>query len=154
MKKNLFLLTALIVSVSMILSACGSAATPAPTAMPAPTTAPAATQAPAPTSAPAAPAATATATANPTATPFPVASCQSGKTCVRWYVGLGTGTNAVQIPVQQQVVDDFNSSQNQIQLILEIVPNANAVDVLNTEIASGNGPDIIGPVGWAGSNAF
>ena len=125
-----------------------------PTAMPAPTTAPAATQAPAPTSAPAAPAATATATANPTATPFPVASCQSGKTCVRWYVGLGTGTNAVQIPVQQQVVDDFNSSQNQIQLILEIVPNANAVDVLNTEIASGNGPDIIGPVGWAGSNAF
>jgi multiple sugar transport system substrate-binding protein len=73
---------------------------------------------------------------------------------VRWYIGLGTGTAAVQIPVEQQVVDDYNASQSKIQLVLEIVPNASAVDVLNTEIASGNGPDIIGPVGFTGSNSF
>ena len=155
MKKQLFLLTALIVSVSMILAACGSAATP--TSAPA-TAVPAATntllrpqlqqilqlQLPAPT----------TVSPTPTLTPFPVASCQSGKTCIRWYVGLGTGTSANQIPQQQAVVDAYNASQNNVQLILEIVPNASATDVLSTEIASGNGPDIIGPVGFAGSNAF
>jgi multiple sugar transport system substrate-binding protein len=151
MNKKLFAFTALIISLSMILSACGTPAT--------------ATQAQPPAAAAtdtqAAPAAADTATPGPTAVPvpptptaFPVAACQSGKTCVRWYIGLGTGTAAVQIPVEQEVVDDFNASQDKIQLILEIVPNASAVDVLNTEIASGNGPDVIGPVGFTGSNAF
>lgn len=153
MKKQLFLLTALIVSVSIILAACGSAATPtsAPaTAVPAATN----TAAPAATNTPAATAAPTTASPTPTLTPFPVASCQSGKTCIRWYVGLGTGTSANQIPQQQAVVDAYNASQNSVQLILEVVPNASATDVLSTEIASGNGPDIVGPVGFAGSNAF
>ncbi|HVN77863.1 MAG TPA: hypothetical protein VMW38_02600 [Terriglobia bacterium] len=153
MKKNLFLLTALIIVASMILAACGGAAAPAPTAAPVATD----TQAPAAPAATQAPGATATPTVAPataTTTPFPIAACQAGKTCVRWFVGLGTGTNAVQIPVEQQVVDDFNASQSKIQLILEIVPNNSANDALATEIASGNGPDIVGPVGWAGSNAF
>jgi len=152
MKKNLFLLTALIIVASMVLAACGGGA-PAPTAAPAATD----TQAPAAPAATSAPAATATPTVAPataTTTPFPIAACQSGKTCVRWFVGLGTGTNADQIPVEQEVVDDFNASQSKIQLILEIVPNNSANDALATEIASGNGPDVVGPVGWAGSNAF
>ena len=46
MKKQLFLMTALIISVSMILAACAPAAAPAPTAAPAATQAPAATAAP------------------------------------------------------------------------------------------------------------
>ena len=37
---------------------------------------------------------------------------------------------------------------------MEILPYAAAKDTLSTEIASGSAPDIIGPVGWAGSNAF
>ncbi len=50
---------------------------------------------------------------------------------------------------------DFNSSQDKIQLILEIIHNdASTNDILATEFASGNGPDIVGPVGWAGSSAF
>jgi len=151
MKNKLFVFTTLVIAASMILSACG---TPATATQAPPPPAPAATDTPA---APAAPAATEAPTAVPataTLTPFPVAACQSGKTCVRWYVGLGTGTNSVQIPVEQEVVDDYNASQSKVQLILEIVPNASATDVLNTEIASGNGPDVIGPVGFAGSNAF
>lgn len=73
---------------------------------------------------------------------------------IRWYVGLGTGTNPEQIEIQEEVVADFNASQDEIELILEIVPNESARDTLATQIASGNGPDIIGPVGWGGSNAF
>src|SRR5580765_7837921 len=156
MKKIVYVMSLLVVA-SMILTACGGAATPAPTQAPAQTQAPAATEAPA-TDTPAAPAATEAPTAvppTPTLTPYPVADCQAGKTCVRWFVGLGTGTNVEQIAVQEDVVKDFNASQDKIQLILEIIPNNSSTnDILSTEFASGNGPDIVGPVGWAGSNAF
>jgi phosphonate transport system substrate-binding protein len=65
-KRLTFSLLALIVVFAMTLSACGSAATPAPTAMPAPTQAPAATDTQAPTAVPA------TATTAPTAAPTAV----------------------------------------------------------------------------------
>lgn len=73
---------------------------------------------------------------------------------IRWFVGLGTGTDPVQIEIQEQVVADFNASQDHIELVLEVVPFDAAKDTLSTQIASGSGPDIIGPVGWGGSNAY
>ncbi len=73
---------------------------------------------------------------------------------VRWFVGMGTGTDPVQVRAELEVVNKFNAMQDDINLILEIVPFDSAKDVLSTQIASGNGPDIIGPVGWGGSNAF
>jgi multiple sugar transport system substrate-binding protein len=73
---------------------------------------------------------------------------------IRWFVGLGTGTEPEQIAIQEEVVEDFNSSQDGIELVLEVVPYDAARDTLATQIASGNGPDIIGPVGWGGSNGF
>ncbi|MBN2148852.1 MAG: extracellular solute-binding protein [Anaerolineales bacterium] len=76
------------------------------------------------------------------------------KVQVRWYVGLGTGTDANQVEIEQAVVDAFNASQDRIELVLEVVPYDSAKDTLATQIAAGNGPDIIGPVGWGGSNAF
>jgi multiple sugar transport system substrate-binding protein len=78
----------------------------------------------------------------------------SDKVQIRWFVGLGTGTNPEQVAVQEEVVADFNASQENIELVLEIVPYDSARDTLATQIASGSGPDIIGPVGWGGSNAF
>jgi multiple sugar transport system substrate-binding protein len=105
--------------------------TAAPTSAPAATQAPAATDVPEPTSAPAA-----------------------GKVQIRWFVGLGTGTNPEQVAVQDEVVADFNASQDAIELVLEIVPYESARDTLSTQIASGAGPDIVGPVGWGGSNDF
>jgi multiple sugar transport system substrate-binding protein len=98
----------------------------------------------------------------PTATPEKVTVKETvvvpgevaGKTNVRWYVGMGTGTDPVQVRAELAVVNAFNASQDKINLILEIVPYDSAKDVLSTQIASGNGPDIIGPVGWGGSNAF
>ncbi len=73
---------------------------------------------------------------------------------VRWFVGLGTGGNPEQIEAQEAVVEAFNSSQDEIELILEIVQNDVAYDTLSTQIASGNAPDIIGPVGIRGANAY
>lgn len=153
MKKFMYVLSLMVVA-SMILAACGA---PAPTeAPPAATEAPA-TEAPAATEAPGAteaPAATEAPVATATTTPYPVAECEGGKVCIRWFVGLGTGTDAPQIATQEEVVSDFNASQDAIQLILEIVPYASARDALSTQIASGAGPDIVGPVGWGGSNDF
>ena len=77
-----------------------------------------------------------------------------GPVVVRWFIGLGTGTDASQIPVEMQVASDFNHSQSKITLVPEFVPNATARDTLAHEIGSGSAPDIVGPVGWIGSNTF
>ena len=73
---------------------------------------------------------------------------------VRWYVGLGAGTDAELIDAQQAIVDDYNASQDDIELVLEIVDNAQAYDVLSTQIAAGNAPDIVGPMGIRGRASF
>jgi multiple sugar transport system substrate-binding protein len=45
------------------------------------------------------------------------------------------------------VVDEYNASQDKYELLLEIVDNDVAYDTLSTQIAAGNAPDIVGPVG-------
>lgn len=127
MKKLLYVLSLLIIA-SMVLTACGT-----------PAGEPAATE-------PAAP-------AEPAATE-PAAPASTDKVQIRWFVGLGTGTNPEQVDIQNEVVADFNASQDKIELMLEIVPYDAARDTLSTQIASGAGPDIVGPVGWGGSNDF
>lgn len=128
--KVMYLLTI----VSFLVAACGGAT---------------ATQAP-PTSAPA----TEPAATEPAATEAPATEAPTGKVQIRWFVGLGTGTDPGQITVQEEVVSDFNASQDNIELVLEVVPYESGRDTLSTEIASGAGPDIVGPVGWGGSNDF
>jgi multiple sugar transport system substrate-binding protein len=88
-------------------------------------------------------------TAEPTEPP-----ATSDKIQIRWFVGLGTGTDPAQLPAQEKAAADFNASQDEIELVVEVVPFDSARDTLSTQIASGAGPDIIGPVGWGGSNAF
>ena len=78
----------------------------------------------------------------------------SGPVELRWFVGLGTGTDPEQQAVQQEVVDEFNAAHPNIKLTLEIVPYEQAYETLATQISSGAGPDIVGPVGWSGSAAF
>jgi len=132
MKKQLYVLVAILIAATMILTACGTAAT---TAAPAPATAAPATAAPA--------------TAAP-ATEAPA----TGPVLIRWSIGVGTGADPAQVTVENSVVQDFNASQDKIHLIMEVIPNASARDTISTEIAAGAGPDIVGPVGWIGSNAF
>jgi len=76
------------------------------------------------------------------------------KTKVRWYVGLGAGTDTPTLEPQKAVVEKFNKSQNDIELILEIVETNNAQATLATQIAGGNAPDIVGPVGIKGRDNF
>jgi multiple sugar transport system substrate-binding protein len=76
------------------------------------------------------------------------------KVQVRWFVGLGAGSDEGTFAGQQAVVDEFNASQDAIELVLEIVDNDVAYDTLATQIAAGNAPDIVGPVGIRGRDSF
>jgi multiple sugar transport system substrate-binding protein len=78
----------------------------------------------------------------------------AGKTTVRWFVGLGTGTDAGQVEVEQKIVNEFNASHPDINLVMEVINYNASRDTLSTEIASGNPPDIVGPVGVSGAEAF
>ncbi len=74
---------------------------------------------------------------------------------VTWFVGLGQGTDASQIDAQQQVTDDFNASQDEVELVLNVSADYDTGrDTLSTLIAAGSAPDIIGPVGVGGSNDY
>ncbi|MEQ8676339.1 MAG: extracellular solute-binding protein [Aggregatilineales bacterium] len=73
---------------------------------------------------------------------------------IRWYVGLGAGTDGPVIEAEEAFVAEFNESQDSIELILEVVDNTQAYDVLNTQIAAGNAPDIVGPMGIRGRASF
>lgn len=82
-----------------------------------------------------------------------VASAQ-GRTRVVWFVGLGTGSDPAQQEAQENVVARFNASQNEVELVMNVVAHNAAADALSTLIASSQAPDIIGPVGFDGSNGF
>jgi multiple sugar transport system substrate-binding protein len=73
---------------------------------------------------------------------------------IRWFIGLGGGMDPAQVVIEQQVADDFNASHPGIHLSLETVDNATSKNVLRAEIANGNAPDLVGPVGWSGANSF
>ena len=73
---------------------------------------------------------------------------------IYWYIGLGAGSQPAQIPLEKEFVEKYNASQNEIQLITIIVDNKYARDNLTAQIAAGNAPDIVGPVGTAGRAAF
>jgi multiple sugar transport system substrate-binding protein len=145
-------LLALTMVIALIAVACGGAtATNAPSASAAPTTAasePAATEA-------------------PIVTPVPGQGglTSDGRPLIRWFVGLGTGERPNHIAVQQTVVDAFNAAHDpsneayvagnsDIVLSLEIYRNAVAYDTLATQIATGNAPDIIGPIGVRALQSF
>ncbi len=94
--------------------------------------------------------------AAPVATPLPVTGSQPdpGDVLVRWYCCLGTGDAPEQVEVQLKVTEDFNASHQGIHLQFEGFVYAGARDALSTQLASGNGPDIVGPVGIGGAEAF
>lgn len=143
MRKTLSTLVAVAIMVSFVLSACAAPATQAPQApQDQPTTAP--EEKP-----------TAVAEEKPTEAVQPTAiPVDPNKVTIRWFVGLGTGTDPNQVEIENKIVEEFNASHPNINLIIEIVNYNGARDTLSTEIASGNPPDIVGPVGVSGAEAF
>ncbi len=129
MRNKWFSLLSVLLLVGLLATACGPTATPAPTAAP-------------------------TEKATEAATQAPVAPPSGQRTRVRWFVGLGAGSDEPTFAPQQAVVDEFNASQDKIELVLEVVDNNSAYDTLATQIAAGNAPDIVGPVGIRGRDSF
>ncbi len=75
---------------------------------------------------------------------------------VRWFVGLDPlGTEAAQVNAEKAFVANYNAvNKAGILIKLEVVPSAVAADRLRDEMAAGNSPDIIGPVGVGSRSGF
>ena len=128
---------------ALMLSACGgSTVTPSPSA--GTSTAPS-------TEAPGSIAATASPSSGPTAIPTVP---PGGPVTIKWFCCLGGGDDPSTLKTFAQLVTAFNASHPNIKLILDHVAYAGARDTFATELASGNGPDIVGPLGVGGANAF
>ncbi len=137
-------------TVAIVVGACGgTTATATPSTAPsvaAATTAPSATVAQTPIPSPS--------VVNITPAPIAAGPGPNGGTVVRWFIGLGAGTQPAQIGPEQAFIKAYNDSQKDVYIQFEIVDNTQASSILKTEIAAGNGPDIIGPVGVEGLNLF
>ena len=145
MQRTLGRMAVLLAVLALLVGACGPAAT---------SSAPSA----APSAASAAPgeSAEASGSAEPVPTPLPVTGSQAdpGDVVIRWYCCLGTGDAPEQVEVELKVTEDFNASHEGIHLQFEGFIYQGARDALSTQLASGNGPDIVGPVGIGGAEAF
>ena len=131
----------LLVAVALVVGACNASASPSSSTA---SVAPAAST-------------TASASAAPAITPVPLppnAPGPNGGTVVSWFVGLGAGGQPQQLAAEANFVDAFNKSQKDVYISLEIYNNNVAGSILKTQIAAGNAPDIIGPVGVEGLNLF
>ena len=100
------------------------------------------------------------ASASPSPTPIPTpvivgpSNVGEGVTLIRWYCCLGTGDDPSQVEIEKKVIDTFNKAHKDIQIRGEFVLYDQAYTQLTTEIAAGDPPDLIGPVGFGGANAF
>jgi multiple sugar transport system substrate-binding protein len=94
------------------------------------------------------------ATPAPTALPVTGSEAKPGDVIIRWYCCLGTGDAPEQVEVQLKVTEDFNASHPGIHLQFEGFVYAAARDALATQLAAGNSPDVVGPLGIGGAEAF
>ena len=89
--------------------------------------------------------------------PIAAASAPNGGKVVRWFIGLGTGGKPEQIAAEQKFADRLQrrrQTRTRSTCRIEIYDNTRRRDTLQIEIAAGNPPDIIGPVGVEGLNIF
>ena len=73
---------------------------------------------------------------------------------IKWYCCLGTGDDKSQLPIEAKVVDDFNKSQSHIKLVFDHVAYDGARAAFSIRIASTTPPDVVGPLGVGGAEAF
>ena len=146
MGQRLGRLGVLLASIALIAAACGSSAGSPAASSDASAGASAAASADA--------GASADASAAPTPASTPATTGQPGDVEIRWYCCLGGGDAPSQVADEQAVAEAFNQANPGIHLTFEAVPYSGARDALATQIGSGNGPDIVGPVGIGGAEAF
>lgn len=74
---------------------------------------------------------------------------------IRWFIGLGAGSNPEEVEREEAFVELFNEAYgDKYRLVMDVVTNETAYDVLKTQFASGDVPDIVGPVGVRGMYSF
>jgi len=73
---------------------------------------------------------------------------------IHWFCCLGAGDDELQVPTEEEVVAAFNESHDDIELVLEIVDYDDAFAAMSVHVAGGTPPDIVGPVGVSGAEAF
>jgi len=124
-RKLTFLVLALLLTGSLLLAACGGAATEAPVE-------------------PEAPEAEA-----------PEAEAPAGeKAKVVIFIGMGTGTDPDQIAAQEALAEEFNSTHDDIEVEFLIVPHEEAPERYLAMIAGGNAPQLVGPNGTSTISQF
>ena len=73
---------------------------------------------------------------------------------IRWFIGVGTGRTPDAVETARAFVENFNNSQDKIELSLQVATSSthDAIDKLKAEIEAGNPPDIVTPanIGWSG----
>jgi multiple sugar transport system substrate-binding protein len=79
---------------------------------------------------------------------------KAGKVEVVWFCCLGGGDGEEQVVVEQAVADEFNATHDDIYLTFARTPYEGAFDALSTRIGADDPPDIVGPLGIGGGNAF
>jgi multiple sugar transport system substrate-binding protein len=99
---------------------------------------------------------TATPTLPPVDQPTPATepTPATGEVNLRWYCCLGTGEAPEQVPVEEQVAADFSAQHPTATLTFEAITYGEAYNTLATQIAAGNPPDVVGPAGVGGLEAF
>jgi multiple sugar transport system substrate-binding protein len=97
---------------------------------------------------------TSTAPGASVAQPSAASAAPGGVVEIRWFCCLGGGDAEEQVEVEKAVAEAFNAAHPNIHLTFEVTAYAGARDALSTQIASGNAPDIVGPVGIGGAEAF
>lgn len=90
------------------------------------------------------------------AVPFAPALAQDGgePVVITWFIGLGAGGQPEHQAAQNEIVEEFNAEHDDIELEIIVADFDVSRDTLSTLIASGDAPDIIGPVGIGGSNDY
>jgi multiple sugar transport system substrate-binding protein len=73
---------------------------------------------------------------------------------IKWYCCLGTGDDKTQLPIEAKVVEDFNKSHPHIKLVFDHVAYDGARAAFATRLTSPNPPDVVGPLGVGGAEAF
>ena len=116
--------------VAMIATACGGTTTT-----------------PSPSAASQAPAASAEASVAP-------ASLPPGKVTLSWFCCLGGGDEESQQKTFKALADAFHASHPDITVKIDHTAYEGARDAFATKVASGNPPDIVGPLGVGGASAF
>src|SRR5438034_537456 len=133
MKRSMRWMT-LVVVFALVFGACGSKASPSPSA--------------------AAPSTEVSPSPEPSQTPVPSPVFTGPPVTLKGFCCLGGGDDPSTDKVFKQVIKDFNASQTHIKLVYDHTAYSGARAQFSTELASGNPPDFVGPLGVGGANAF